>query len=499
MVLVAIHKETGNLIEADSVNYTESITRNHTYWCVLCNDELKFINGHTRTYMSNGNERETSVVSHFRHVDSENNECEQGVNRENLNNKIFISQSKDYINKWMDCVKTEYKYNLHKNVVDVINILNDEIYIKYSMMSLKNINNKVNKKGRIIWILSINSEMNEQPRPCKIYKIYDTNNHLIKFNSKTDIVDFDLSKHEVYLDDNTNIYKLLTNNKLNEEKYYCYAKAKAVLGHLIQKINIDDLIRDVFENILTKKPKFDSQNEDENKVYTKDQFEKINLIQTIDNKILELDRMNERLISRYGLNPSLNNHINIKNMTTNELRKTVNDLEMKIDKNKLISHLFDAYSSFGLKYDINDVMEKSIDEIKVIQNTIEQKIRNKQEKERLEREEEKRQANSWRNVLSRRNIKNSPEKRYLQQSENKIQLSDILNVQSDGIQPDIHEQSKLKDNLSLREQMIGEIYFKAKFNKIVKNVDLSKMSDKEISISLKKINQYIMTTLRRDF
>jgi transposase-like protein len=48
MVLIAIDKETGSLIESDNVNYTKSIKRKFRYYCVTCNAQLEYVNGYKR-------------------------------------------------------------------------------------------------------------------------------------------------------------------------------------------------------------------------------------------------------------------------------------------------------------------------------------------------------------------------------------------------------------------------------------------------------------------
>jgi hypothetical protein len=83
--------------------------------------------------------KDIEAMSYFRHIDSTNEtECENGINSKNMNNKIYRAQLYQFVDKWINCNKHEYKFG-HRigNVIDIINKDSDEIYIKYSLMSKK--------------------------------------------------------------------------------------------------------------------------------------------------------------------------------------------------------------------------------------------------------------------------------------------------------------------------------------------------------------------------
>lgn len=381
MVLIAIHKESGKLINVENIDYTESIKRKFTYWCTCCNNELKYVNGYTRTR----NEKEEIVSSFFRHLDGENNECDTGINGENMNNRNYLKYLSKFVDKWIDCINPEYKYSKRiGTVIDIVNKTNDDIYVKYSLVSRTNIKNKSNDNGRIIWLLSINSEANKQddihPRQCTIYKINQSNRLLIHCNNKTDIVDYNLEKCEVYLDDGFNIYKLLNNTR---SKTYYDADGNRIDGHAIKKININQFIKDILDDVMITIPKFDKHNE-YYLVYTKEEIKKKEMINNIMKQL--------KILNKIGHNIDNYNVENVDQMEIDDLLIMYENITEKIKKIKeqkmkkelikeikiLLKTLLDMESNLCKEYDtdvllwrpnnlnnidVNNLRDKSIDYI----------------------------------------------------------------------------------------------------------------------------------------
>lgn len=291
MVFIAIDKNSGALIHANKVSHTKSVKRKLFYYCTCCNDNLSYVKEYTRNKIT--------VKSHFRH--EKNSDCVIEKN----NDSIYLNDTKRYVNKWLSQIDEYYIYaqKIKGQIIDVVNNNNDHIYIKYSLCSKETIKNKINDIGRIIWILSMNN------RPHKIYEVMDTNKilYLLSIESKTDLVDFNLSECDVYLDSDS-MYKMVANDEKNEKVFYT-GEHIPVVGHLVKKILIKNFIEDIgdiFKNEFEYEPE---KSEEIKPLYTKKFF-----ISVLRGKIYDS-----------GLNYDMSHLDNIE-------VKDLSEIELKIDE-----------------------------------------------------------------------------------------------------------------------------------------------------------------------
>lgn len=279
MVFVAIEKLTGSIIEAKNVTYTDSVKRNYKYYCTCCNDEVTHVKIHKRN--------DTIVNSHFRH--EKNSECSIDA----IYEREYINQISIFVNNWLNKIKKEYLCALHEvgnDMIDVVNENGDEIYIKYSLVSKKCIQKRINREhdGKIIYLLAINNNYNvtEHSRKCFKYKINKTNDYLIRCKTKTDLTDYDLDKVQVYLDNGTNnIYQLVNNT---EDAVYYNRKGFKVKGHLIKKIDVNNLTKTIIGDIWKKNYVYNVKEEKLPIIYTKTEIDKLLLIDEIKEKMIKL-------------------------------------------------------------------------------------------------------------------------------------------------------------------------------------------------------------------
>lgn len=327
MVLIAVHKETNSIIEADDVDFVESKRRNFTYFCIDCNNELFYRNKHTR--------KGKPVICCFCHK-NENNDCDSKMEREA--NYYEIS---NFINKWINNVKPEYKY--YKPIGDIIDINNDKddfIYVKYSLVTQKNIRNKINSNGKIIWLLSIGNELSENhPRSCKIYEVNDNKNviHFLTISKKSDLVDFDLTKCDVYLDNSYNIYQLIDNT--NYQKFYAKNREK-ITGIQVKQYSPNYFIENICGNIFNNEFAYEQDNENNiiNIAYTKKGLKKLYLINSIQKKLNFLDD------NRYK-------KINLETMNYNDLIELNNNVDISLKKQELLDIIILKIYHNGLNID----------------------------------------------------------------------------------------------------------------------------------------------------
>lgn len=317
MIPVAFDKDSGTIVRSNTINYTKSKERNTSYYCVICNNKLSFVNDYTK---SSG----TKVSAHFRHKNNDN-EC-VNIKNDNEKDRLQMNNLFDFVNRWLQCInqKNIYKKNNDNGIVDVINKCGDFIYIKYSLILKTNILNKSNQDGRIIWLLSIytDADKTNHPRPCTIYSLHNDKHKLIYFCKTTDLVDFVLSDCEVYLDDGHNIYKLLDNDSENEKVFYTSGNNK-ITGYLVKVIKSDKFINNILENISISVPYF---NHNKTKtLYTKDYMRTLNLIETIRTEYKKLG----------GIECDYNIE-DINNKTNDELEKILERIRNDIDKNIII-------------------------------------------------------------------------------------------------------------------------------------------------------------------
>jgi len=131
MVLVAMDQKMGTLIKSIDVNYTKSIMRKKKieFYCAVCNNEVIFINAHKRIQYKNSNKKYINVTPYFRHVDNtQDTECENDISTQNIKNINYTSELLLFVDKWIECVKSEYKFAKRiGNVIDIINQNGDNI------------------------------------------------------------------------------------------------------------------------------------------------------------------------------------------------------------------------------------------------------------------------------------------------------------------------------------------------------------------------------------
>ena len=544
MVLIAIHKESGKLINVENIDYTESIKRKFTYWCTCCNNELIYVNGYTRTRTRN--EKEEIVSSFFRHLDGENNECDTGINGENMNNRNYLKYLSKFVDKWINNIKSEYKYCKRiGNVIDIVNKTNDDIYVKYSLVSLTNIKNKSNKNGRVIWLLSINSEKYNpddiHPRQCTIYKINQSKKLLIHCNNKTDLVDYNLGKCEVYLDDGFNIYKLLNNTR---SKTYYDANGNNIDGHIIKRININQFIKNVLDDIMINIPKFDKHNE-YCLIYTKEEIKKKETINNIMKqlKILNktghnIDNYNVENVDQMEIDDLLIMYENItekiKNIKERKIKnepikkikillRTLSDIESKLCEEYKTNML--SWRPNILNIDINNLHKESIDYINFKIGELNNEIYRKQLLEEILSNKythdingiSKKNATKLNNYISKINkeklmqiplslnpkiVKYEPIKeiKYIVQSDKeKLSLSALLELPSNNkIQLLDHTENKI-NNRSIKDELLYEICYKIKITKVIPDIDIDTMDETQLKRVLQKLNEIIIKSTKSNY
>src|SRR5207253_6717905 len=145
-----------------------------------------------------------------------------------------------------------------------------------------------------------------------------TGYYLMDADIKTDLLDYDLVKSTVYLDDENNIYKVINNECTNT---YYNKDGKELKGFLTKRIDVNELTNKIFKDILIGNA-FEYNKKDNNEidrcVYTTNAYKKI-LISKIDKKMYIIHKI---------INTEYKNKILTADVSIDELKYYCNQLKI---------------------------------------------------------------------------------------------------------------------------------------------------------------------------
>lgn len=158
-----------------------------------------------------------------------------------------------FVNDWLRNIKSKNRYKyIDDKIVDIVNE-DDCIYVKWGPVD----KSYIDSRNKCIWLLSIKGK--------QIYQSISTDKYYIGLNCRSDILNFNLNKCDVYLDNGSNIYKLLSN-----DQQIFYIESGIEKGYLVNKYSHDIFISDIlgceFDYVT-------NANEKITKIYTKKEYE----------------------------------------------------------------------------------------------------------------------------------------------------------------------------------------------------------------------------------